>query len=147
MDMLKSFVIEQTYYFHAPFEEVFKALVDSKMLAKWFLSEAKVVPKKGGSYSFDWIGGYHMTGIVEQFAKNKAVAFSWSDRLRNGKLAKTTVSFKIAKKGHGTLLRLRHTGFEDPEHFAECSSRWGYYLTNMKSVVDHDTDLRSQYDG
>jgi len=146
IDMPKSFVIEQTYYFQAPFEKVFQALVDSKMLVKWFLSEAKVVPKKGGSYSFNWIGGYHMTGIVKQFAKNKAVAFSWSDRLKNGKLAKTTASFKIAKKGHGTLLRLRHTGFEDPEHFAECSSRWGYYLTNMKSVLDHGTDLRSHYD-
>ena len=55
-------------------------------------------------------------------------------------------TFKVIKKKDGTLLKLRHTGFKDPEHFAECSSRWGYYLTNMKSVLDHGTDLRSKYD-
>ena len=144
--MQRSFVIEQSYYFEAPFEKVFQALTDSKVLVRWFLSKAKVVPRKGGSYSFDWIGGYHMTGKVKQFKTNKAISFSWSDKLKNGELTKTTVSFKVSKKGHGTLLRLRHKGFEDPEHFAECSSRWGYYLTNLKSVLDHGTDLRSKYD-
>lgn len=144
--MPKSFIIEQTYFFEAPYQKVFQALSDSEILVKWFLSKAKVEPSKGGSYSFNWIGGYHMTGKVKQFERNKVVSFSWSDKLKNGKLAKTTVSFKLAKKGHGTLLRLHHTGFKDPEHFAECSSRWGYYLTNMKSVLDHDTDLRSKYD-
>ncbi len=144
--MARSFVIEQAYYFEASLEKVFRALTDSKMLVKWFLSKAKVVPKKGGSYSFDWIGGYHMTGKVKQFKLNSSVAFSWSDKLRNVKLAKTTASFKVAKKGRGTILKLRHTGFRDPEHFAECASRWGYYLTNMKSVLDHRTDLRSRHD-
>jgi len=146
MKMPKSFVIEQSYYFKAPLDKVFQAVVDPKILVKWFLSKAKVAPKKGGSYSFDWIGGYHMAGKVKRFETNKAVSFSWSDKLKNGELAKTTASFKVAKKGHGTLLNLRHTGFEDPEHFAECSSRWRYYLTNMKSVLDHGTDLRSKYD-
>ena len=146
IDMPKLFVIEQSYYFEAPLRKVFQALTDPKMLVKWFLSNAKVAPKKGGSYSFDWIGGYHMTGKVKHFEKNRAVSFSWCDKLWNGELARTTASFKVARKGHGTSLRLRHTGFEDPEHFAECSSRWGYYLTNMKSVLDHGTDLRSKYD-
>jgi len=144
--MSRSFVVEQSYYFESPFEKVFQALTEPKMLVRWFLSKATVVPKKGGSYSFDWIGGYHMTGKLKRFEANKAVSFSWSDKLKIGKLAKTTASFKVAKKGHGTLLKLRHTGFEDPEHFADCSSRWGYYLTNMKSVLDHGVDLRSKYD-
>jgi uncharacterized protein YndB with AHSA1/START domain len=144
--MPKSFIIQQAYFFEVPHAKIFQALTDPKMLVKWFLSRAKVAPNKGGSYSFDWIGGYHMTGEVKEFQANKAVSFSWSDKLKNGKLAKTTASFKVARKGRGTLLRLRHTGFTDPEHFAECSSRWAYYLTNMKSVLDHGTDLRSKYD-
>jgi uncharacterized protein YndB with AHSA1/START domain len=143
---VSKFVIEQAYYFEAPVKKVFHALTDSKMLVKWFLSKAKVVPKKGGSYSFDWIGGYHMTGKVKRFETNKAVSFSWSDKLKSGEWAKTTASFKVARKRRGTLLKLLHTGFKDPEHFAECSSRWGYYLTNMKSVLNRGTDLRSKYD-
>jgi uncharacterized protein YndB with AHSA1/START domain len=144
--MPKSFAAEQSYYFEAPVEKVFESLTDSKKLTKWFLSKAKLVPKKGGTYSFDWFGGYHMNGKVKQFDPNKSVSFSWNDKLKSGKLANTTASFRVAKKGKGTLLTLRHTGFKNPEHFADCSSRWGYYLTNLKSVLDHDTDLRSKYD-
>ncbi len=87
-----------------------------------------------------------MTGKVKSFEKDKAVSFSWHDRLGNGRMVETQAAFKVSGKGNGTLLRLRHTGFHDPEHFAECSSRWGYYLTNMKSVLDHRVDLRSKYD-
>ena len=144
--MPKSFAAVQSYYFEAPVEKVFGSLTDSKKLTKWFLSKAKLVPKKGGTYSFDWFGGYHMNGKVRQFVPNKSVSFSWNDKLKSGKVANTTASFRVAKKGKGTLLTLRHTGFKNPEHFADCSSRWGYYLTNLKSVLDHDTDLRSKYD-
>jgi uncharacterized protein YndB with AHSA1/START domain len=144
--MPKSFVTEQSYYFKASPEKVFRALTDPKGLVRWFLAKAKVDPKKGGSYSFDWIGGYHMTGKVKGFEKNENVSYSWTDKLPSGEVANTTASFKVAKKGDGTLLKLRHTGFKDAEHFAECSSRWAYYLTNMKSVLDHGADLRSKYD-
>ena len=144
--MPKSFVAKQSYYFNAPVEKVFQSLTDPKQLTKWFLSKAKLDLKRSGGFSFDWLGGYHMTSKLKEFEPNKSVSFWWTDRLKSGKVANTTASFKVAKKGKGTLLTLRHTGFKDPEHFADCSSRWGYYLTNMKSVLDHNTDLRSKYD-
>lgn len=142
---MKSFAIEQSYYFKAKAGKVFNALTDSKMLTKWFLSKAKVIPEKGRSYSFNWIGGYHMTGKVKRFEPDKSVSYSWHDNV-NGKMVETLASFRVDKKGNGALLKLHHSGFKDPEHFADCSSRWGYYLTNMKSVLDHGVDLRSKYD-
>lgn len=87
-----------------------------------------------------------MTGKVQKFEMNKTVSFSWHDKLESGAKANTTASFEVSKKRNGTLLKLHHTGFKDSEHFAECSSRWAYYLTNLKSVLDHGTDLRSEYD-
>ncbi|TMI37703.1 SRPBCC domain-containing protein, partial [Candidatus Bathyarchaeota archaeon] len=140
LELPKTFAIEQSFYFKSAPERVFNALTEPKSLERWFLSKAKLVPKKGGSFSFNWIGGYHMTGNLKRFEPNKTVSFSWTDKLESGKLAKTLASFEVSGKGKGTLLRLHHTGFKDPEHFAECSSRWGYYLTNMKSVLDHRTD-------
>ena len=143
---MNSYTAEQSYFFQATPEEVFNAVTDPKMLVKWFLSKADLVPKEGGTYTFDWIGGYHMTGKVKRFEHNKAVAYSWHDKLEDGELVETLATFGVTKKANGTLLRLRHTGFHDPEHFAECSSRWGYYLTNLKSVLDHGIDLRSKHD-
>ena len=146
MSMPKSFVIEQSYYLETPPEKVFEALTAPKGLVSWFLSKAQVDPKKGGAYAFDWIGGYRMTGTVNGFEKNRAVSYSWHDKLESGEMATTEASFEVSRKGDGTLVHLRHAGFTDPEHFAECASRWGYYLTNMKSVLDHGVDLRSKYD-
>ncbi len=144
--MPKSFSIKQSYYFTSSPSKVFQGLTEPKKLVKWFLSKARVEQEEGGKYSFDWIEGYHMDGKVKRFDKDKSVSYSWHDRLANGRLVETTASFQVAKKGRGTILKLRHTGFKDPEHFAECSSRWGYYLTNMKSVLEHGADLRSKYD-
>ncbi len=144
--MTKSFAIVQSYHYDAPPERVFDALTNPDTLVKWFLSKAAVESRKGGAYSFDWIGGYHMTGRVKGFDSNKAVAYSWHDKLPSGESAETLASFEVHRQGDGTLLKLLHTGFTDPEHFAECASRWGYYLTNMKSVLDHGADLRSPSD-
>ncbi len=87
-----------------------------------------------------------MNGKVKGFEEGDAISFSWHDKIASGKMVETLASFEVKKKGKGTLLRLRHSGFHDPEHFAECSSRWAYYLTNLKSVIDHGVDLRSKYD-
>src|SRR4029077_8587770 len=113
---------------------------------KWFLSRAEVSAQKGGAFRFEWIGGYRMKGTVLHAVRNRAVTFLWTDKLPNGKEAVTHAAFRVTKKGRGTILLLRHSGFTVPEHFAECSSRWAYYLTNMKSVLDHGTDLRSDRD-
>jgi len=87
-----------------------------------------------------------MTGKVKKFEADKAVSFSWHDKMPSGEMVVTTASFELTKKGSGTIVRLKHSGFKDPVHFAECSSRWAYYLTNLKSVLDRGKDLRSKYD-
>ena len=145
--MQKSYATKQSYYFRAHPDKVFAGLTDPKLLTRWFLSRAKVDRRRSGKYSFDWFGGYHMDGKVKKYDRNdRLVSYSWHDKLPSGKFVETTANFRVAKKGRGTILRLNHTGFKDPEHFADCSSRWGYYLTNMKSVLDHGSDLRSKYD-
>ena len=146
MFMPKSYTAKQEYHYKANPRKVFEALTEPRSLVKWFLSKAKIDPETGGAFTFDWTGGYQMASKLKKYEKNKAVAFSWIDKLRTGEVAKTTASFEVKKQGKGTVLKLRHSGFKDPEHFADCSSRWAYYLTNMKSVLDYGRDLRSKYD-
>src|SRR5215469_4681685 len=104
---MNSFAIEQSYYFKAPPGKVFKALSDPKLLTKWFLSRAKVIPKKGGDYSFNWIGGYEMTGKVKRFELDEGISYSWHDEV-NGKIVDTVASFQVDKKGNGAILKLHH---------------------------------------
>lgn len=81
-----------------------------------------------------------------RFDADRAITFSWTDKLENGEVAKTTVAFMVVRKGRGTLLELRHTDFKDPEHFVTCASKCVYFLTDMKPALDHGLDLRSEFD-
>ncbi|HZY70913.1 MAG TPA: SRPBCC domain-containing protein [Thermoplasmata archaeon] len=144
--MPKSYVAAQSYFFESSPRRVFAALSDPKELVRWFLSEAKFEPRSGGSFAFTWLDGYRMEGRLLELRKDRSVTFRWVDSLPQSGTAVTRARFQVGKRGNGTLLRLRHSGFRDPRHFAECSARWAYFLTNLKSVLDHGTDLRSPFD-
>lgn len=144
--MPESFTAEQTYHLAAPVDRVYRALLEPDQLVRWFLSSARVEPKDGGAFAFDWIGGYRMESTLTHVVPDQEVGFRWVDREPDGSSVTTDVRFRLESKGTGTLLHLRHTGFHSPRHFAECASRWAYYLTNLKSVLDHETDLRSEFD-
>lgn len=129
--------IELTFRLEATPSEVFAALTDSKALAKWWAAKAMVDASEGGWFSLSFKNGFVWDGKLSRFVDNRTVSYSWVEG---------TASFKLARKGKGTLLKLRHTGFRTARALAQSSAGWSYYLTNMKSVLDHGTDLRSKDD-
>ncbi len=145
----KRLVIEQQYYFDSSPEIVYRALTDPKQLVKWFLASAKIRPKEGASYTFTWEDGYRHTGTVKKAVENRSLVLSWPDDLK-GKKYLTQASFALSRKGKGTLLSLKHTGFREGDDwiwlFGAIQSGWAYFLTNLKSVLSQGTDLRSKYD-
>jgi uncharacterized protein YndB with AHSA1/START domain len=146
----KGRTVKQAYFFNSAPESVFGALTNSKKLTKWFLSKARFSPRRGGEYSFTWLGGYRQTGKVRRFVRDRFLTLSWPNKLDNGKEVMTEVAFTISPKGKGTLLRLVHTGFKEGEGWTELyggvQAGWAYYLMNLKAVLDHGIDLRSKYD-
>jgi uncharacterized protein YndB with AHSA1/START domain len=145
----RKMAIRQEYYFEASPETVFGALTKPKQLTKWFLSDAVMRPKSGSSYKFTWEGGYSHTGKVKKIVPNRTLVLTWPDR-QKGKLYVTQVAFTLSKKGGGTLLKLKHTGFKEGDDwvwlFGAIQSGWAYYITNLKSVLSQGKDLRSEYD-
>ena len=145
----KKRVIEQEYYYDATPEVVFRALTVPKELKKWFLSDAKISPKEGSSYTFTWEGGFSHAGKVERVEPGRKLVLSWPDKIK-GKLYETQAAFTLKKKGKGTLLKVKHTGFKKGDNwiwlFGAVQSGWAYYLTNLKSVLSRGTDLRSEFD-
>jgi uncharacterized protein YndB with AHSA1/START domain len=142
--------ITQSYYFDAPPAKVFATLTEPDQLIRWFLSKAKVDLKKGGKVEFTWEGGHKMVGMVMRVVADKEITYAWRDELGRGKVARTSAEFKISKKGRGSMLKLNHSGFGDSrvwiELFGAIQSGWAYYLTNLKSVLQNDVDLRSKHD-
>jgi uncharacterized protein YndB with AHSA1/START domain len=148
--MAKPPAIHQTYYFSVPPARVFAALTEPAQLKKWFVKRAVVTLRKGGAFRLSWNGGYSMRGNVLLSEPPRTLHVAWKDRLDGGRLFETEARFTIAKKGRGTTLSLTHRGFKSGKKwislYGAVQSGWAYYLTNLKSVLDHGTDLRSAAD-
>lgn len=142
--------IKQSYYYDVPPEKVFAALTEPAQLTRWFLSKAKVDLKKGGKVEFTWEGGHKMSGKVKRVVSGSQIAYAWRDDLGKGKEAKTLAEFKVSKRGTGAFLKLKHSGFGDSKAWIELygaiQSGWAYYLTNLKSVLQNEKDLRAKDD-
>lgn len=144
--MPKSFVADQARHLRAPPETVLQQLTDPKHLVQWSLADAKLEPSTRGRVQLRLDRQLPHDGSPPPIHGEKVRLFSVHRQAtqrahdRNGGIVPGRTN------GEGTLLKLRHSGFAVPEHFAECSSRWAYYLTNLKSVRDHGTDLRSGRD-
>ena len=144
--MAKIPAIEQSYYYAVPVAKVFAALTKPAVLTQWFLAAAQIDPEKGGSFRFTWRGGYTMKGKVKTFEPPRKVAYQWLDRRGKGKVFETLVRFELRKKGKGTVLKLTHKGFRSSKEWIELYGRiqsgWAYFLVNLRSVLEHGTDLR-----
>jgi len=146
---MKPLVIEQEYYYEASPQKVFAALTKPKKLVKWFLSDAKIKPKEGSSYTFTWKGGTSHTGKVKKVVPDRTLVLTWPDRIR-GKVYETEATFALRRKGDGTILKVTHVGFKEGEDwvwlYGAIQSGWAYFLMNLKSVLNEGVDLRSKHD-
>ena len=148
--MAKVPAIEHRYFYRATPERVFAALTEPAELAKWFVEKATISPKKGGGFRLTWAGGYTMKGKVLAFEPSKKLHLEWSDRFKGKKVFVTEARFALKKQGKGTLLSLTHRGFKSGKSwvalYGGIESGWAYYLTNLRSVLEHGFDLRTEYD-
>jgi uncharacterized protein YndB with AHSA1/START domain len=142
--------VEQTYFIAAPPARVFAALTQPKQLARWFVERAEVTLEEGGSYRLIWAPGAAMKGKVRAFTVPSKLVVAWHDKLAGGRSFDTVARFRLRRKGKGTILSLTHEGFRSGKSwvalFGQVSSGWAYYLLNLKSVLEHGTDLRSDED-
>lgn len=148
--MVKVPSIEQTYYYAAAPARVYAALTEPKELARWFSQKAEVNLRKGGPFRLSWADGYTMRGKVKSVEPGKRLTVTWVDRPEGRKVFETVARFDLRKRGAGTLLTVTHGGFKSGKKWVwlhgAISSGWAYYLTNLRSVLEHGTDLRSKLD-
>ena len=142
--------IEQTYYYAAPPSRVFAALTEPDELAKWFVDKAVFPHRKGGTFRLWWKGGYTMRGKVLAIESPDRLSLQWVDRFDRKKVFETEVTFTLKRKGSGTLLSVKHRGFRAGKRwiglYGSIQSGWTFYLTNLRSVIEHEIDLRRKLD-
>ena len=148
--MAKIPTVEQSFYYAVPPERVYSALTEPDELTRWFADKAEIALKKGGAFRLTWSTGYTMRGKVKSAAPGKKLQVAWVDRFERGKVFETEARFVFTKRGRGTQLTVTHRGFKSGKRwvalYGGIESGWAYYLTNLRSVLEHGIDLRSDRD-
>ncbi|HUZ79382.1 MAG TPA: SRPBCC domain-containing protein [Thermoplasmata archaeon] len=130
-------------------KSAFKAISDPELLKRWLLDGATLSLRRGGRYSFTWDSGPTHTGKVLEFVPEKQITLTWQWPGQEDMLV-TRLKLEIEPKNAGTVVKLTHSGFPKQERWVDLYGGsiqgWMYFLMNLKSVLDHGQDLRSQYD-
>lgn len=93
-----------------PIEQVWRALTDSAILARWLMPN-DFAPRVGHRFTFRTTPEHRWNGVVQcevvAVEPPRRVAYTW----QGGDLPRTLVTFTLEPSGEGTRLRLVHSGF------------------------------------
>lgn len=123
-------------------EKLFRAWTDDRIVSRWFTVKTVIEPRKNGRIHFQWLAGDTMEARVIRIVKNRLFVFPFG---RN----RERVEVRIKKDGKGSICELRQSGMKTTDEakwsmHRGCMSGWTFFLTNLKSVLEHGVDLRSR---
>jgi uncharacterized protein YndB with AHSA1/START domain len=124
----------------APPEKVFRAWTDDKIVSKWFTEKTVIEPKKNGRIYFEWTAGDKMEAKVINIVKNRLFVFPFGNNSER-------VEVRIKKDGKGSMCELRQLNMKTTDDMKwmmhrGCIQGWTFFLTNLKSYLEHGIDLR-----
>ena len=141
--------VNHQYFVRAKPDAVFRAITDPKWLTRWLCDRAVLVPQKGSKYLLGWNNGPTHTGSIVAFREGQRVALAWT--WPGVELRGTVLSLSVKATEGGTVLDVEHSGFPRSEKWTDIygGAEWGwtYFAMNLKSVLEHGHDLRSELDG
>ena len=122
--------LKQIYTIKAPWEKVWQALTDAKVIDEWGGGPAKMSDQEG--FEFEFWGG-DIWGKNIKVIKGKQLVQEWTA----GKWDKPSmVTFNLSEKNGKTELELIHEDIADKE-FSEIEDGWKrYYLGPLKKLLE-----------
>jgi uncharacterized protein YndB with AHSA1/START domain len=137
-------------YVKASLDAVYKAWATAGGLARWFPRQAKYsspegrslgttgLAEEGGRYWMGWPGGVEEEGTVLETDPHGRFSFTFGKDI--------IVTVTLSKTLRGTLVEVvQQNKRKDEENLQvtlEYTNGWTFYLTNLKSVLEHSADLR-----
>lgn len=118
---------------------VFSYLSDQQKLMTWFPEQAILEAQFGGKYHFRWKDQEPLDGVVTGYLAANMLAYTWK---RPSDVTETQVRFKLSPQGGQTMVDLEHSGFATADDLDKAVKFWVFYLQNLRSVIEEQTDLR-----
>jgi uncharacterized protein YndB with AHSA1/START domain len=125
--------ITKKQFIKAAPERVFKALTEKQELEHWFVQEADIALRPGGTIRTNWAPGMGEHGKVKEVKPFQLFSFTWEGAFSP---TPTSLTFELTKENEGTLLILTHSGIGEGEG-------WNAYTNISKAWDSHLKDLTS----
>ena len=117
-------------------ERVFKALTEKAELERWFVHEAEVELKPGGTIRTNWTPDMGEHGKVKEVKTAQLFSFTWEGTFSP---SPTTLTFELTTEKDGTLVRFTHSGFGEGkgwEAYTNISKAWDAHLEDLTSWIE-----------
>ncbi len=131
--IMKTKTITKEQFIKGTTERVFHAITEKQELEHWFVQEAEIELKPGGTIRTNWAPGVGEYGKVREVKPFQLFSFTWEGTFSP---TPTTLTFELTKEKDGTLLTFTHSGIGEGEG-------WGAYTTISKAWDAHLKDLTS----
>jgi uncharacterized protein YndB with AHSA1/START domain len=128
--------ITQEQFIKANPDRVFKALTEKQELERWFVQEADIELKPGGTIRTNWVPGMGEHGIVKEVKPSQLFRFTWEGQFSP---TPTTLTFELTKRKEGTLLTFTHSGIGEGEGwdaYTNIDKAWEAHLKDLTSWIE-----------
>lgn len=137
----------------APVERVWQALTEAEHIRRWFASQAKVIPGKGGSIALSWEGDYFGEAEIEIWEPNRHLRTVTRQSPYGAEEAGSpdspqaqpiVIDYLLESRGGKTTLRIVHAGFgEGPdwdEEFDGVRYGWAFEMRVLRHYLEQHYD-------
>ena len=141
---------------NAPIQQIYDAWTKPALLEKWFLCEAKFIPKdeearraddyikKNDSYHWRWYGFSKQTiekGSVMEANGTDSLQFTFSGDTLVTVIIKTEEAENVVELWQENIPK---TDMGKVDYHVYGMMSWTFYLTNLKSILEGGIDLRNK---
>jgi uncharacterized protein YndB with AHSA1/START domain len=129
----------------APIEAVWKAIADGEELTRWFVEEASVEPRVGGTITKSWGGEEKSSSTIEVWEPNKKLRVKLAPFDMGAAKPDPEVpmidEYTIERRDGKTVLRLVSSGIPDaPEwdgFYNGTDSGWSSFFRTLRHYLEH----------
>lgn len=137
----------------APPEQVFQALVDPRLVVKWWgepgiyrCKEFHCDLRAGGKWKSAGVDGsgrrFEVTGEYLEIDRPRLLVSTWTATWTGD--VKTTIRWELEATGDGTLARIQHSGFSSHPELSQSYRGWPRMLGWLRAYVDDGETVDSR---
>lgn len=129
----------------APIEAVWKAISDAEELTRWFVEEASVEPRVGGTLTFSWGGGEEGQNRIDAWEPNRklrltSLPFEMGAAKHDGTTPMVN-EYTIERRDGKTVLRLVNSGIPNTKEwdgfYDGTDSGWQSFFRTLRHYLEH----------